>query len=93
MGKALLSRPGTFIRSLHEFANKQEPPTIKDLFAGILWVEIIAKYFPFLEWVRPKFVQELAKLLGKCGSALGCEVLAGNATAPVSAGNHDCLTM
>jgi hypothetical protein len=41
VGKALLGRLGTFIQSLDKFTDKQEPSTIKNIFAAILWVEII----------------------------------------------------
>jgi hypothetical protein len=63
------------------------------MFVGFLWVEIIVKRFPFLERVDAKFIQELKKLPGKYLSALGRKVLATNTTAPVSTGNHDCLTI
>jgi len=93
VSKPLLRRLRAFVESLNEFTNKQEPSTIENTLAGILWVEIIVKCFPFLEWVGAKFIQELKKRLGKYRSALGGKVLARNATALVSSGNHDCLTI
>ena len=93
MSKTLLRGRRAFIESLDEFTNKQEPSTIKNMFAGFLWVEIIVKHFPFLEWVDAKFIQELKKLPWKYLSALGRKVLATNTTALVSTGDHDCLTI
>ena len=93
MSKALRRRLRAFIDSLDEFTNKQEPSAIKNMFVRTLWVEIIVKEFPFLEWVGAKFFQQLKELLGECRYSLGCEVLAGNATAPVGTGNHDCLAI
>jgi hypothetical protein len=82
VGSPLLSRLRAYMESLDEFTSKQELSTVVNTFAAILWVQIIVKCFPFLEWVDAK---SFKKNFGKYRSALGRRVFARNASALVTA--------
>lgn len=93
MSKACLRWIRAFFESLDEFTSKYEPSTIKYKLEGFLWVEIIVKRLPFLEWIDAKVIQKLKKLHGKYLSALSRKVLATGASALVSTGNRNCLAI
>jgi cyanate permease len=81
---------GRDTHSRNEFANKQKPSTI-EMFVWVPGIEIIVKHFPLPEGINSEFLQELEKRTGIYTAALGREILASSAAAPVTTGHGICV--
>lgn len=55
--------------------------------------KIIVESLPLFEWVNSQRPQKLVELFGKYLAALGRKILAGNASATVSARHSNCLAI
>ena len=83
---------GRDTHSRNEFANKQKPSTI-EMFVWVSGIEIIVKHFPLPEGINSEFLQELEKRSRINIAALGSEVLARSAAAPVTIGHGERIAI